>query len=145
MGNVVFFGSNLTFQDERSQEKCLHPLWDIYHNHNLFSGIITVFDASSSADRNLNQSSARNCLRYVTAILESHLVITSTGNQELSWCQLYQWWHRSWHHGNFRFSVIHSASINLYRRVTSDPAELPTLLGRRKLCTNAVEYNPLSF
>ena len=43
-----------------------------------------------------------------------------------------------------------SLSINLHRLisaaigrwVTSDPAELPFLPGRKKLCTNAVEYNP---
>ena len=28
------------------------------------------------------------------------------------------------------------------RWVTSDPAELPFLPGRKKLCTSAVEYNP---
>ena len=33
-----------------------------------------------------------------------------------------------------------SAAIG--RWVTSDPAELPFLPGRKKLCTNAVEYNP---
>ena len=41
------------------------------------------------------------------------------------------------------FSNLHrliSAAIG--RRVTSDPAELPFLLGGKKLCTSAVEYNP---
>ena len=33
-----------------------------------------------------------------------------------------------------------SAAIG--RWVTSDPAELPFLPGRKKLCTNAIEYNP---
>ena len=42
------------------------------------------------------------------------------------------------------------AHVNLHRLisaaigrwVTSDPAELPFLPGRKKLCINAVEYNP---
>ena len=33
-----------------------------------------------------------------------------------------------------------SAAIG--RWATSDPAELPFRPGRKKLCTNAVEYNP---
>ena len=45
---------------------------------------------------------------------------------------------------------LESATTNLHRLisaaigrwVTSDPAELPFLPGRKKLCTNAVEYNP---
>ena len=48
------------------------------------------------------------------------------------------------------FCVLKTYPTNLHRLisaaigrwVTSDPAELPFLPGRKKLCTNAVEYNP---
>ena len=41
---------------------------------------------------------------------------------------------------NLNLHWLISAAIG--RWVTSDPAELPFLPGRKKLCTNAIEYNP---
>ena len=56
----------------------------------------------------------------------------------------------SFRSGAERVSMTRGCQPNLHRLisaaigrwVTSDPAELPFLPGRKKLCTNAVEYNP---
>ena len=40
------------------------------------------------------------------------------------------------------FNLHRLISAAIGRWVTSDPAELPFLPGRKKLCTSTVEYNP---
>ena len=54
------------------------------------------------------------------------------------------------HKQTLRYDTMLLVALNLHRLisaaigrwVTSDPAELPFLPGRKKLCTDAVEYNP---